>query len=295
MKRLLIFTLVLVWLHFISFQVIGQNPSPSQHLTGIWIAEDYLHCFDSLKSAIHCKEAFECTYPAGLRINLKEQKGNFLHVVYDVLHKHELTPEISRYIVVNNDTIFENSYFEIDLTKQSRWGFEAIGEIPFFVEEENNAKAYLSYQNQPDTAIILQIDKPHKTIRYKKVTSRFSQGYPFPNPLYYYTRNKTLVGKYTLKDSADKILSSNFCIAPDGKATGYSIFDKTLFYFSTDVYCGYVAIDDHILVCDDKLDDRNCNRYLYQQIDNQTIHLYEFVSGYKDTTRGKLLYKLTRK
>jgi hypothetical protein len=268
-----------------------------QPIEGIWIAEPYLACFDSLTSAILCKDVFDYSIPAGIRVNSKELKGYRLSVGYQPLHQHSLNPEITGCILVGHDTVCENNFFEVDIHKKHELGYQVQGVIPFFNDLYEVANpTFLSWQFSPDTVLILQTKNPRQIIRYKRVNYSFSKSYPYPNALYSYTRDKTLVGTYILRDSTRQIIAQKFKIARNGEARGHSLFANKVFYFSTDIYCGYVATDDCILVCDKDLVERNCDIYIYKRINKTIIALYEILEGgYKKKARGKLLYLLEQK
>ena len=46
-----------------------------KEIEGIWIAEDYYNSFESTKSAVKSKNAFDFNYPVAIRINSKEIKN----------------------------------------------------------------------------------------------------------------------------------------------------------------------------------------------------------------------------
>ena len=113
-------------------------------------------------------------------------------------------------------------------------------------------------------------------IRYKRVTSKFKDDYLFPNPLYYYTRQKTINGNYTLKDNNGIILSNNFEIKENGIANGFKEFENFTFYFSTDIYCGLPHESDFIIICEDILDnDSNTIVFLIVRKENGDIHFHK--------------------
>lgn len=273
-----------------------------KYLEGIWIAEDYLSSFNKTKSSIKSENAFDANDPVGLRINKLEITDSFLNIGYSGLHDHMIHPEISKYAVVDGDTIYEQGHFKINIIKSDSLNFHEISEIYYFNYE---CKAYLRCTFSPDTLLILyrpSTDKvEEKTIRFKRISHSFKPTYLFPNPIYYYTRSRTLVGTYTLRDSLNKVISTNFRIELDGKTNGYAPFNDKIFYFSTDIYCGPKTTEDFILFCsyNDKLEP-DCNGFIYKRIDEKSIqfHKSEWITtpeGYRKQFVGKMIYKLTKK
>lgn len=273
-----------------------------EYLEGIWIAEDYLNSFDKTKSSVKSKKAFDANDPVGLRINKLEITDNFLNIGYSGLHDHMIHPEISRYAVVDRDTIHEQGHFRINIETSDSLNFHKTSEIYYFNYE---CKAYFSWTFSPDTTIILYRPATEKVaekiIRFKRISNSFKSNYLFPNPIYYYTRSRTLVGTYTLSDSLNKVVSTNFQINLDGKTSGYSPFKDKIFYFSTDIYCGPETTEDFILFCsyNDKLEP-DCNGYIYKRIDEKTLqfHKSEWITtpeGFEKQVVGKMIYKLTKK
>ena len=140
-----------------------------------------------------------------------------------------------------------------------------------------------------------------RTIKFKRISHSFNPNYLFPNPIYYFTRIKTLVGNYSLTDSLNNVVSSNFRIDIDGKTTGYLPFKNKLFYFSTDIYCGPESAEDFVLIChyNEKLEP-NCKGFIYKKVDDNTIQFHESewvttAEGYEKQKVGKMIYKLTKK
>jgi hypothetical protein len=142
-------------------------------------------------------------------------------------------PEISKYTVVGTDTIHEQGHFQINIEKSDSLNYYQTSEIYYFNYE---CKAYFSWTFSPDTLLILHRPATEKeierTIKYKRIRRSFTPNYLFPNPIYFYTRSKTLVGNYILRDSLNKVVSSNFRVDFDGKTTGYLPFKNKTFYFS---------------------------------------------------------------
>lgn len=271
-------------------------------LEGIWIAEDYLNSFDKTKSSIKSKKAFDPNDPVGLRINSLELVDSFLNIGYSGLHDHMIHPEISKYTVVGKDTIHEQGHFQINIQRSDSLNYHQTSEIYYFNYE---CKAYFSWTFSADTLLILHRPatekEKEKTIKFKRISRSFKPNYLFPNPIYYYTRSKTLVGTYTLRDSLNKVISNSFRIDFSGKTNGYAPFNDKILYFSTDIYCGPETTEDFILFCNynDKLEP-DCNGYIYKRVDEKTIQFHksdwvETPEGYEKQVVGKMIYKLTKK
>jgi hypothetical protein len=267
-------------------------------LEGIWIAEDYLKSFDKTKSSIKSKMAFDPSDPVGLRINMSEITNGFLNIGFSRLHDHLIQPEVSKYSVLNGDTIHEQGHFEINIQKSDSLNFIETSEIYNF---NFGCKAYFSWTLSPDTLIILYRPatekEAEKTIRYRRISNSFQPNYLFPNPIYYYTRSKTLVGTYTLIDSLNKVVSTNFNIDFDGKTNGYAPFKDRTFYFSTDIYCGPVTTEDFVVLCI-QLNETlfpDCIGYIYKRIDEKTIQLHKSEWILAREKVGKMMYKLIKK
>jgi hypothetical protein len=271
------------------------------NLEGIWIAEDYLKSFKKTKSSVQSIIAFNPDDPAGLRINKLEITDGYLNIGYSVLHDHTIHPEISKYEVVESDTINEQGHFKINIVKSDSLNFYETSQIYYFNDE---CKAYFSWIYSPDTLLILYRPgtekEAEKTIRFERISHSIKPNYPFPNPIYYYTRCETLVGTYTLKDSLNKVISNDFRIDFDGKTKGYAPFSDKLFYFSTDIYCGPEITKDYIILCSFR--DKSENDfigYIYKRVDEITIqfHQSEWIETAEglEQIEGKMIYKLTKK
>lgn len=252
--------------------------SEIKSLNGIWVAENYYNSFEKTRSAVESKSAFPPTDPAALRINSAEIKNGVLNVGCAIPHDHFLRPEVSKYAVVGKDTIHEDAYFEINLFSPDSLDFYKTSKpSPYFYWT-----SYFKW-NMVDTSIILyrppSKEEDEKTIKYVRVKDKFEADYPFPNPLYYYVRSKTLVGDYVLKDSLGKVLAEQLKIQESGIISGYNDFENRTAYFSTDVYCGGDTYVDFVIFCKDIITedypDSDCLGYSYKKIDDKTIHLFK--------------------
>ncbi|MFN6943353.1 MAG: hypothetical protein ACK4ND_00285 [Cytophagaceae bacterium] len=115
----------IILLTFLTLTVYCQNRLVDQikNLEEIWIAEDYLNSFDITKSSIKSKVAFHSNYPVGLRINRLEIADSSLNIGYIELHDHWIHPEISKYTVVDGNTIHEQRHFQINIAKSDSLNF----------------------------------------------------------------------------------------------------------------------------------------------------------------------------
>nr|WP_321234289.1 hypothetical protein [uncultured Psychroserpens sp.] len=255
--------------------VSAQNNNNLEQLNGIWIAEDYYNAFEKTNSALKSKKAFGFNDPVALRINTSDIKEGILSIGYSVLHDHLLHPEVSEYILKGTYTIREQDNFKINLKAKDSLGYYKTTAIHYFNYE------WVSYIAWDSTKEMISIYKPknanHKetTINYVRFKSSFSQDYQYPNPLYTYTRSKTLVGQYTLKDHTGKVLSEAFTIEENGLISGFSDLENFTIYFSTDIYCGLPASEDVIIIVEDILDHESKGflyAYVRDQYGNISLH-----------------------
>lgn len=249
-------------------------------LNGVWIAEEYYNAFEENNSAIKSKNAFDYSYPVALRINTSENKKGILNIGYSVLHDHFLHPEVSKYVVKNKDTISEQGSFSVDLNSKDSLGFHKIID---FREFNNDWVSYLSLDSQNSTVTLYRPKNKEHTeeiIKYKRVKSTFNKDYQYPNPLYYYTRSKNLVGNYVLKDINDNLLSNDLVISEDGLVKGYSLLEGFTVYFSTDIYCGLPSNEDLVIFIRDVFDNES-KSYAYSYVKDKkgNISLYNNEMG----------------
>ncbi|AOW19324.1 hypothetical protein [Urechidicola croceus] len=254
---------------------------------GIWIAEDFYNSFEKNKSILKSKKAIYFNFPVGLRINHTEQKNEILNIGYSNLHDHSIHPEVSEYFIVNKDTIFEQGSYKINLNENDGLDYYLNPKPNSF---EHEFERYISFKNNK-IIIYHKNSNNEKTsvTNYIKITSKFDDNYQYPNPLYYYTRNRTLVGNYILKDSTNKVLSESLIIKPNGKIIGATLFINKIAHYSTDVYCGPPWIDEIVLFCNShEVEEKECFRYIYKRIDEKTIFLYKDEPRYERDTLIKL-------
>jgi hypothetical protein len=279
------------------YLTFGQNPIKEiESVNGIWVAEDYYTSFEETKSAVESKNAFNFNYPVALRVNSKEIINGVLNIGYSELHDHIIHPEISDYSLNKKDTIRERC-FKVNLNKKDSVGYYKTTDISYFNYEWIS---YITWNDKKTTLILYKPrGKEHKEtfIRYKRVTSEFKDDYLFPNPLYYYTRQKTIKGVYTLKDNNGIILSENFEIKENGIANGFEEFENFTFYFSTDIYCGLPHKSDFIIICKDILDnDSKTCVFLIDRKENGNINFHKRKMSDIDEyyVLGEKVYELTK-
>src|SRR5690606_12590421 len=155
-------------------------------------AEDYYNSFEKTNSAIKSKSAFFHNDPVALRINISEYKNGLLNIGFSVLHDHLLHPEVSEFILIDNDTIREQGSFKINLKSKDSLGYYKTTEIGYF---NYNWVSYLTWSSNDQTFILYRPKKDELNelkIKFIKIKSSFDTKYKFPNPLYYYTRSKNL-------------------------------------------------------------------------------------------------------
>lgn len=284
MREIITFILVFICLSGVKGQKFIKN---IKNFEGIWIAEGFYKAFEKHKSSISTKDAFNPNYPVGLRINLREIKENKLNIGYSVLHDHLLYPEVSNHMVYNNDTIYEQGYFLLNIKQKDSLGFYKLSNSAYLYWD--SIHNILSYR-------LLNSNKEELIIKYRKIDFKYSNKYQYPNPLYYYTRSRTLTGKYFLKNEKGDILSSNFQICMNGKVRGYQPFEGYTTYFSTDVYCGPPIDEDVVLFYENILDDNaRAKAFGYKMNQLNEIELYNknWLNDY-DSYELNLKYILTK-
>ncbi|MCK0109860.1 hypothetical protein MWU58_11190 [Flavobacteriaceae bacterium S0825] len=290
-----IFKILPFFLCFISF---GQSIKKEiKMLEGIWIAEEYYNSFEENNSAIKSKNAFDPNYPVALRINSKEIKKGILNIGYSVLHDHLLHPEVSEYLINNKDTIREQGKYKINLKAKDSLNYYKTTDIYYFNYD------WISYFTWDINNNSVSLYRPkgngheEKFIVFKRIPFEFKNDYLFPNPLYYYTRSKTLSGNYTLKDNLGNILSESLTIENNGIVKGFGLLDNFTVYFSTDIYCGPPAKYDLVMFFDDILiDESEAFHYLYVKNENGNIDFHNILSNKEDGTYilGERVYELEK-
>ena len=257
-----VFFVIFICLFFVSNNSFSQSKLSS--FQGIWISKPFFNSFEKTRNIRKSKKSFTPEFPVALRINFEEIYNDSLNVGYSVLHDHFLHPEVSRFYISKDTTltgvaaalyeesddksnkdlfrrVYEQGHFSVSLNlkETNNWN---VGYIEYFnFENQNSFLGY--YIKDTDTTLFIHRLKndtiPADTIYFTKTDLKISKNYPSPNPLYYYTRNRTLVGNYNLYDNNGNILSTNFRIENNGEMVGYKPFENIIFIYSTDVYCGY--------------------------------------------------------
>ena len=265
-------------------------------MEGVWIAKQYHDTFLKTKSAINSIRAFDPHLPVALRINLNERKNGLLHIGYSVLHDHMIRPEVSGSAVVENDTIYEQGFFTIDLTLSDSSGYyRAKTDYSYF----DPSVLYLKW-NAASRTIDVCIVRDSITvidIAYERILDAFDQEHSYPNPLYQYTRSTILSGDFILEDDAGRILTRELKIAPTGFVSGYAQFNGLKAIYSTDVYCGGPMPYDVVLFCKDSITlSPECLHFAFTYVNKDELHLSDahgFVD--EDTTSLELMYILKRR
>lgn len=241
--------------------VYGQKVADLCGLNGIWIATDYVKSFDSSKSAIDSRGAFDPRLPAGLRINCSEFIDGKWNLGYAFLHDHSIHPEVSGDGPYAERGRGEQGHFLIDVTDsilmQSMITFN-----DGYVEQTDYR---LSWKYGRDTTLQL-IAYQHSydsefTNHFTRIAQVPEKGQRFPNPLYFYTRDRILSGRYWLKHHING--DSTFVRFDNyGDVEGYAPLEGFKTYYSTDVYCGPELMDDILSFCKMNWDDEGNSEYL---------------------------------
>jgi len=265
--------------------IFGQSLNELKKYEGIWIAKDYYNSFLKTKSAILSRKAFSPDNPVGLRININEydKSTNLLNIGFSLLHDHLLHPEVSMYIINGKDTISEQGSFRIKIdTKLNKYDYVINGK---YIYDWN----YLRFNN--DTTLSLYNIKGD-TINYVRFKTKFKKNYNYPNPLYCFTREIVLKGKYILKDSLGNIITNKFEILENGKVKSKSIFDNYTVYYSTDIYCGPRTQEDFIMFVDNILiENSDYKGFAIKLINKNKIQLFERI--WYTTEKGADTYRLS--
>ncbi|TBN05631.1 hypothetical protein EYD45_04980 [Hyunsoonleella flava] len=261
---------------FLSFANIlfCQNIADVKEIEGVWIAEDFYNSFEKTHNIHKSKNSFNSNYPVALRINPKETLKGKVYIGYQSLHDHLLHAEESKYVVIDNDTLGKKGCFEIDFSRKDSLNHFLTSEILYF---NHDCKSYLTWDKD---VVILYRPKSgelkSETIRYKRVSNKFHKNYQYPNPLYFYTRKKLLVGNYILKEYKGRTLTKSLKIKPNGLVSGYSRFKKMYAYYSTDIYCGLPTTDEHLMLFDDVTkEDSKSIHFVIIRPNSRTVFLYE--------------------
>lgn len=285
---------------FLTIKTYSQNSfsQTSDKLNGVWIAEEFANSFDTTKSMIKSKYIFDPLEIVGLVFNQKDTLRNILYGDCSILHGHVTQKEQPKK-VIRIDTL--NNFGVIFYYEPKKDTFN-LYVSSFYTDTSTTYKLLIINDSIISVIIRFGTDELREPIRYKKIASTFTENYSNPEAIYYYTRLRTLAGKYILYDSINQIVSENFVMSVDGKMKGYKPFNDLLYEFSTDIYCGPKALSDLVVFYDFKNTEEkflDWPRYLYRfsckRIDNNTIQLVEYNGRGHETINDRVLFTLKRK
>ncbi|MFM7024005.1 MAG: hypothetical protein ACKOXB_13620 [Flavobacteriales bacterium] len=291
---------LLVSFLLMSFSFFGNTLEKElKNLEGIWIAEPYYNSFVKTSSAIRSKSSFDPTDPFGLRINSKDVQDGVLSMGFSCLHDHFTRPEASNYIVLPeyNDTI-RQPIFKVQIKKPDSLQYYELQDVYLYF----GSPLYFSWHYGKDTSLTILIpasaEYPEKTIKYKRVLRHSAASFPFPSPIYSFTRKISLSGHFELRDSLGNLRTKDFYIDANGVAKGDSLFENKIYEFNTDIYCGEPLYCD--IVCfywdDGKL--THYASYIYKRMGEKRIFFHALDNGIVDgrpqLVPGKLMFTLDK-
>lgn len=300
MKILIILLLCFFWGDF----TFAQNINLLSNFEGIWIAKPFYDSFEKTKNIRKSKDVFPAEFPVGLRINLKEMYNDTLNIGYSVLHDHMVHPEVSRYYLPKDTSlkgealalylesddksnkdffrrVYEQGYFSVP-TKELVKNNINIGNIPFFNIESQTSFIKFYEKDSVKTIFIYRLANdsiPADTIFFTKTNLNITDNYSNPNPLYYYTKNRVLVGKYNLFNTSGVLLSNSFEIKNNGRIIGYKNFVNKKIVYSTDIYCGFPwSFNTVEIFCEEDSEKCSGNRksFIFEQLSNGDKLLYKY-------------------
>jgi hypothetical protein len=276
-----------------------------EKIEGIWIESGFKKYFDEnpsmsalSKSSLNQHNSHISVCPIGLRIQSVEQNNDILTIGYGVLHSHFIHPEVSKLCIQNNDTIYEQGSFSINLNQKDSLGYYKIKDLYNVFEDRSPCYLKINYGKNTTITILRKAVNETREIlfNYQRITKTISQSYPYPNPRDYYVREKTLVGTYVIKDSADKVLSSNFKINPNGTFEGTNLWENQKIEFNTDVFCGGPANYDKVIIFDpNNIENTDVIMYIYILVNKNTIQLYHYKDIENSIKNNNPCYTLIRK
>lgn len=297
---------ILITISFIYASVCcGQTAFVShlEKIEGIWIETSFKNYFDSIPSMVKYSKSLGLSqrdisiYPIGLRIQSNEQKLDVLNIGYAVLHSHILHPEVSNYCIQNNDTIYEQGSFSIELNQTDSLGYYRIPDLMDLYAISSSCYMKVNYEEDTTITIIRkateQVDEI--IIKFEKVAKTFSPSYPYPNPRDFYVRETTLVGSYVLKDSTDKVITSNFTINPNGTINGIELWTNQKIEFVTDVFCGGSATFDKVIIYNpENIKNSDVKLFIYKR-NNDIIQFFSYKIDNYTMVIDKPIYTLIKK
>lgn len=299
--------IILITISFFSTSICYGQIKFGAHLEkieGIWIESSFKNYFDSIPSMMEYSMSLARSqrdisiYPIGLRIQSNEQKQGVLNIGYGVLHSHLLHPEVSKACIQNNDTIYEQGSFSIKLNQTDSSGYYKIPDLMDLYAIGSSCYMKISYQEDTTITILRTATEQigEIIIKFKRVTTKFTHSYPYPNPRDYYVREKTLVGTYVLKDSMDEIISSNFTISPNGMFNSTGLWANRKIEFVTDVFCGGPAIFDTVIIYDpNNINKTDVELYIYKRKDENQIQFLSYFIDNHEMIINKPAYTLINK
>src|SRR5690606_26144142 len=178
--------IILITISFLSASVCFGQTKFVKHLKnieGIWVEKSFKNYFDSIPSMMEYSknlsrsESDISIYPIGLRIQSVEQKDGVLTIGYGVLHSHVLHPEVSRKCIQQNDTIYEQGSFFINLNQTDSSGYYKIPDLMSLYAIGSPCFLKIDYQLDDTTITIVrkateQIDQI--VINYKRITKSYT-------------------------------------------------------------------------------------------------------------------------
>lgn len=256
-------------------------------LNGIWIEKGFYTSFEKHKSILKSKNSFAYELPVGIRINSEEKHGDTFNIGYGVLHSHFLSPEVSRHTIIDGEKFEEQGSLDLIISDSNSHFPYNVGYIEYFNEE--NSSSYLGVEiNQQDTTLILFRKKspylPQDTLRYIRICNKFQPEHKSPNPIYYYTLNRVISGKYKLLSPSNEVLSDKITIKNNGSIVGFDSLKSKRINYSTDVYCGQPKEYDIITIYDYPVKNYRLVYHKYFTITRQIngeilLHDYNIRSG----------------
>jgi len=298
---------ILITISFLSASVCFGQTKFETHLEkieGLWIESSFKNYFDSIPSMMEYSNSLSRSqrdisiYPIGLRIQSIEQKEGVLNIGYGVLHSHVLHPEVSKNCIQNGDTIYEQGSFSIELNQIDSSGYYRIPDLMDLYAISSPCFLKVNY-NQDTTITIIrnateQIDEI--IIEFKRISTRFTRLYPYPNPRDFYVREKTLVGSYVLKDSTNKVISSNFTINPSGIFNNPGLWSNKKIEFVTDVFCGGPASFDKVIIYDpENIKNSDVELFIYKKNGENIIQFFSYKVNKGELVIDKPIYTLKKK
>ena len=302
MKRTILITILILGASVCFSQT--KFESHIQSIGGVWIEKSFKNYFDSIPSIMEYSKSLLPSggdipiYPIGLRIQSVEQKNGTLNIGYGSLHSHVLHPEVSRKCVQKKDTIYEQGSFSINLNQADSLGYYRIPDLMGIYAIGAPCFLRINYGQDTTITIIRAATEQIKEIKIEfiRISNRFTESYPFPNPRDFYVRDMTLVGSYVLKDSTGKVISSNFTINPNGSFEGIQHWKNQKIDFVTDVFCGRPAVFDKVIVYDpENVNNSDIEFFIYKKDQQDIIQFLRYKVDNGELLIDKPIFTLIKK